>query len=218
REVATAYGLEVAQPAPRALAAPDAGDIDVTIEDPDLCPRYAGAIADVTVGPSPAWMQSRLQAAGGRPIRNIVDITNYVMVELGQPMHAFDLARLSGGRIRVRRARSGEVFRTLDGQLRELTPDMLMIADAERPVAIGGVMGGADSEVSASTTRIVFEAAYFNPLSVRRTSRKLGLKTEASTRFERGGDPKPVPLAMAHACALLDLVGAGPLRATFLHR
>jgi phenylalanyl-tRNA synthetase beta chain len=218
REVATAYGLEIAQPAPVALSAADHADIDVTIEDPDLCPRYAGAVADVTMRPSPGWMQARLQAAGVRPISNIVDITNYVMLELGQPMHAFDFARIGGARIRVRRARPGEALRTLDGQLRELTPDMLMIADAERPIAIGGVMGGADSEVSASTKTIVFEAAYFNPLSARRTSKKLGLKTEASIRFERGGDPNVVATAMARACALLDLIGAGRARGTIVDR
>jgi phenylalanyl-tRNA synthetase beta chain len=218
REVATAYGLEVAQPAPVGLATADRGDIEVDLEDPDLCPRYAGAVADVTMGPSPAWMQARLQAAGVRPISNIVDITNYVMVELGQPMHAFDFARIGGARIRVRRAKPGEVLRTLDGQVRELTPDMLMIADAERPVAIGGVMGGADSEVSPSTKTIVFEAAYFNPLSVRRTSKRLGLKTEASIRFERGSDPNLVAAAMPRACALLDLVGAGRARGPIVDR
>ena len=218
REVATAYGLEVAQPAPVGLATADRSDIEVVIEDPDLCPRYAGAVADVTVGPSPGWMQARLQAAGVCPISNIVDVTNYVMLELGQPMHAFDFARIGGARIRVRRARPGEVLRTLDGQVRELTPDMLMIADAERPVAIGGVMGGADSEVSASTKTIVFEAAYFNPLSVRRTSKRLGLKTEASIRFERGSDPNLVAPAMARACALLELVGAGRARGTIVDR
>jgi phenylalanyl-tRNA synthetase beta chain len=215
REVATAYGLEVVQPAPALLTAGRA-EIEVAIEDPDLCPRYAGAVADVTMGPSPAWMQARLQAAGVRPISNVVDITNYVLLELGQPMHAFDFARIGGARIHVRRARPGETLRTLDGQLRELTTDMLMIADAERPIAIGGVMGGADSEVSASARTVVFEAAYFNPLSVRRTSKKLGLKTEASMRFERGADPNVPAAAMARACGLLELVGAGRARGTIV--
>ena len=233
REVATAYGLQVRRPAVRggdsasadpgtlrltSLKPVDRGDIEVAIENADLCPRYVGAVADVTIGESPAWMQSRLQAAGVRPISNIVDVTNYVMVELGQPMHAFDQARITGGEIRVRTAREGETLRTLDGQLRTLTPDMLMIADAQQPVAIGGVMGGADSEVGPGTRTIVLEAAYFNPLSVRRTSKKLGLKTEASTRFERGADPRLPVTAMERACALLEKIGAGKARGTLVDR
>jgi phenylalanyl-tRNA synthetase beta chain len=189
-------------------------DVAVTIEAPDLCPRYAGAVADVEVGDSPAWMQARLRAAGIRPISNIVDVTNYVLLELGQPMHAFDHARLAGGEIRVRRARNGEALRTLDGQMRPLTSEMLVIADAERPVAIAGVMGGAESEVAASTTVIVLESAFFQPQSVRRTSRTLGLKTEASTRFERGADPRLPVTAMERACALLEAIGAGRPRGT----
>jgi phenylalanyl-tRNA synthetase beta chain len=213
REVATAYGLPLAQAATAAppTDAADAG-IDVVLDDPDLCPRYVGAVADVMMGPSPAWMQARLQATGVRPISNVVDVTNYVMLELGQPMHAFDLARLGGGRIRCRRARAGEKLKTLDGQDRDLTPDMLVIADAERPVAIGGVMGGADSEVSSATRTIVFEAASFQPLSVRRTSRTLGLKTEASIRFERGVDPHLPRTAMERALDLLAQTGAGRRR------
>ncbi|MGH9346544.1 MAG: phenylalanine--tRNA ligase subunit beta [Vicinamibacterales bacterium] len=219
REVAIAYGLPPPRDPPRALpAAVERSDIDVVIESATLCPRYVGAVADVTMGPSPAWMQSRLHAAGVRPISNIVDITNYVMLELGQPMHAFDLARIGGGQIRVRTARAGETLRTLDGQVRDLTPDMLLIADAARPIAIGGVMGGAESEVSAATTAIVLEAAYFNPRSVRRTSRTLGLKTEASTRFERGADPDLPAIATARACALIELTGAGRARGTMIDR
>ena len=205
REVATAYGLQVRRPvvrganppgspgepewlAPQALTltslkAVEKSDIDIVIENADLCPRYAGAVADVTVGPSPDWMQQRLHAAGVRPISNIVDVTNYVLLELGHPMHAFDLATVGGAQIRVRTAKPGEQLRTLDGQMRTLSPDMLVIADADRAVAVAGVMGGADTEVTAGTTAIVLESAYFNPLSVRRTSRKLGLKTEASMRF-----------------------------------
>ncbi len=234
REVATAYGLQVRRPAARgreasnkaepgdlrlaSLKAVEHADIDVVIENAELCPRYVGAVADVTVGPSPAWMQSRLQAAGVRPISNIVDVTNYVMLELGQPMHAFDLAKLGGGQIRVRTAREGEPLKTLDGQTRTLTPDMLTIADAEKPVAIGGVMGGLDSEVTDGTTTIVLEAAYFNPLSVRRTSKKLGLKTEASMRFERGADPRLPVTATERACALLEMIGAGTPRGTLADR
>ena len=225
REVATAYGLQVRRPAVGAgtlgltsLKAVDKGDIDVVIENADLCPRYAGAVADVTVGPSPAWMQQRLTACGVRPISNIVDITNYVLLELGQPMHAFDLTKIGGAQIRVRTARLGEKIRTLDGQTRELTPEMLVIADAERAVAVAGVMGGADSEVADGTAAIVFESAYFNPLSVRRTSRQLGIKTEASMRFERGADPRLPITAMERACALLEAIGAGRARGTVVDR
>jgi len=183
--------------------------VATTIENSDLCPRYAAALADVTVGDSPEWMQSRLRVSGVRPISNIVDVTNYVLLELGQPMHAFDKERLKGNEIRIRTARDGETIRTLDGQLRTLDADMLVIADGERPIAVAGVMGGADSEVTAATKTIVLESAYFNPLSVRRTSKKLGLKTEASIRFERGTDPRLPVTAMERACALLDAIGSG---------
>ena len=225
REIAAAYGLQVRRPAVGAstlslasLKSVERGDVDVVIDDPALCPRYAGAVADVTVRPSPDWMQARLRAAGIRPISNIVDVTNYVLLELGQPMHAFDASRIGGAQIRVRPARAGESLRTLDGQLRELTPEMLVIADAERPMAIAGVMGGADSEVADSTRTIVFESAYFNPLSVRRTSRTLGLKTEASMRFERGADPRLPVTAMERACALLEATGSGTARGTVVDR
>ena len=225
REVATAYGLQVRRPvvgaeqlALTSLKAVEKADIDVVIENPDLCPRYAGAVADVTVGPSPPWLQARLHAAGVRPISNIVDVTNYVLLELGQPMHAFDLAALAGAQIRVRTARPGEKLRTLDGQVRELTPDMLVIADAERATALAGVMGGADSEVTGGTTAIVLESAYFNPRSVRRTSKQAGLKTEASMRFERGADPRLPVTAMERAAALLEAIGAGQARGTVVDR
>jgi phenylalanyl-tRNA synthetase beta chain len=225
REIATAYGLQVRRPvaggsslALTSLKSVEQGDIDIAIESKELCPRYVGAVADVKVGPSPEWMQNRLRAAGVRPISNIVDITNYVLLELGQPMHAFDLTKLGGGAIRVRTARPGETLRTLDGQMRTLTPEMLVIADAERAVAIAGVMGGADSEVSEETQTIVFESAYFTPQQVRRTSKALGLKTEASTRFERGTDPRLPVTAMERACALLELVRAGASRGTLVDR
>jgi phenylalanyl-tRNA synthetase beta chain len=237
REVATAFGLQVRRPAVstairRANAAGESGpalhlaslktveqgDIDVVIENADLCPRYAGAVADVTLGPSPDWMQSRLRAAGVRPTSNIVDITNYVLLELGQPMHAFDQTRLAGRQIRVRTARPGETLTTLDGKRRDLSAEMLVIADAERAVAVAGVMGGADSEVTDDTKTIVFESAYFAPLSVRRTSKALGLKTEASMRFERGTDPRLPVTAMERACALLEMIGAGTARGTVVDR
>jgi phenylalanyl-tRNA synthetase beta chain len=233
REVATAYDLPMRRLVAKgkdsdeetgsslrlaSLKAVEKADIDVVIDNPDLCPRYAGAVADVTVGPSPAWMQARLKAAGVRPISNIVDVTNYVLLEMGQPMHAFDFAKLAAAQIRVRTATPGESIRTLDGQVRALSPDMLVIADAARPVAVAGVMGGGDSEVAEGTTAIVLESAYFNPLSVRRTSRKLALKTEASMRFERGADPRLPVTAMERACALLEAVGAGRARGTVVDR
>ena len=221
REVATAYGLPMAGPAEggRSAHVAEAGPgIEIAIDNPDLCPRYVGGVAEVTVEPSPDWMQARLRAAGVRPISNIVDITNYVLIELGQPMHAFDASLIGGGQIRVRTARAGETLNTLDGQRRALSPDMLVIADAERPIAIAGVMGGANSEVSATTRTIVFESACFNPLSVRRTSRKLGLKTEASMRFERGADPQLPVTALERACALLEQIGAGRKRGTTVDR
>jgi phenylalanyl-tRNA synthetase beta chain len=183
--------------------------IPITIEDPDLCGRYVGATAEVTVGPSPKWLQDRLQACGVRPISNIVDITNYVMLELGQPMHAFDFDKMRGGKVVVRRARAGEKMTTLDGKARTLTADMLVIADADNAEDIGGVMGGANSEITATTTRIVFEAAYFTPAQIRQTSKALGLKTEASTRFERGMDRTAPPRAMTRALELLQKIGAG---------
>jgi phenylalanyl-tRNA synthetase beta chain len=183
--------------------------VTITIEEPELCARYVGAVADVKVGPSPQWMQDRLTACGIRPISNIVDITNYVLLELGQPMHAFDRARLGGGAIVVRRAKQGETLKTLDGKVRPLGTGMLVIADAERAQAIGGVMGGFDSEVTGTTMQIVFEAAWFNPSSVRATSKALGLKTEASMRFERGMDITAPPRAMARALELVEKTGAG---------
>jgi phenylalanyl-tRNA synthetase beta chain len=199
REIATA----------KAVALQTNGNADVTIDAPDLCRRYCAAIADVTVGPSPQWLQDRLTMCGVRPISNIVDITNYVMLELGQPMHAFDLAKMRQGKIIARRAKPGETMTTLDGKKRTLTPDMLVIADAECAEDIGGVMGGASSEITSATKTIAFEAAYFTPSQIRSTSKKLGLKTEASSRFERGADITAPPRAMARACELLEQIGAG---------
>ena len=217
REVATAFGLPLREvPSLADLRDAPAPAVSIDIERPDLCPRYVGALATVAVGPSPDWLQARLRACGVRPINNVVDVTNYVLLELGQPMHAFDLARLSGPAIRVRTARPDETLRTIDGQDRKLAPDMLVIADAERATAVAGVMGGADSEVGSTTTRILLESAYFHPLSVRRTSKALGLKTEASMRFERGADPAAPARALARACALLREIGAGSADGTIL--
>ena len=211
REIATAYELPLREHSAtaKAVALQTNGKVPITIEEPELCCRYVGAIADVKVGPSPKWMQDRLTMCGVRPISNIVDITNYVMLELGQPMHAFDLAKMRHGKIVVRRAKSGESMTTLDGKKRTLSEDMLVIADAECAEDIGGVMGGASSEISNQTTRVAFEAANFAPSQIRSTSRKLGLKTEASMRFERGADRTAPPRAMARALQLLEEIGAG---------
>ena len=181
----------------------------VDLEAPDLCPRYCAQVFAVTIAPSPSWLQERLEAAGVRPINNVVDVTNYVMLEIGQPMHAFDVSRLAGARLVIRRARPDERIRTLDGVDRALEPDMVVIADAERASAIGGVMGGHDSEIGPHTASIALESAYFLPSSIRRTSKRLGLKTEASSRFERGGDIDAPPLGIARAAALLEQIGAG---------
>jgi phenylalanyl-tRNA synthetase beta chain len=207
REIATAYGVPVAEPKGSALQVN--GKLSITIEEPELCGRYVGAVAHVKIGPSPQWMQDRLTRCGVRPISNIVDITNYVMLELGQPMHAFDLAKMRQEKIVVRRAKAGEKMTTLDGKARVLTNQMLVIADAECAEDIGGVMGGASSEISSGTTRIAFEAAYFFPSQIRATSKQLGLKTEASSRFERGADRTAPPRAMARALQLMEQIGAG---------
>jgi phenylalanyl-tRNA synthetase beta chain len=198
-------------------------DFDLELEDPEGCPRYlAVTVGGVAVGPSPRWLVERLEAAGQRAINNVVDLTNFVLLEFGQPLHAFDLDRLQGPAIRVRRARAGETLVTLDGKERTLTPEVLVIADRARPVAIAGVMGGADSEVLSladkktgdaggearaanrmPTTRLLLECAWFDPVRVRRSARALGLSTEASKRFERGVDPEVGPVATARFLSLL---------------
>lgn len=212
RELAAAYRTDLRIPA---VDVPEsdkkAGTLSsVTIEAPDLCPRYAGrVIENVTVGPSPLWLTSRLIAAGQRPINNVVDITNYVLLETGQPLHAFDYEKLAENRIVVRTALDGETILTLDGEERTLSHDMLVIADAERPVAVAGVMGGEESEVGEGTTRIFLESAYFNPTSIRRTARALSMQTEASQHFQRGADPEMVVYAINRAAALMaELCGA----------
>jgi phenylalanyl-tRNA synthetase beta chain len=210
REAATIWGMPLRWSAARpAVPQSGANDIDVRIEAPDLCPRYCAQVFEVKVGSSPSWLVERLEAAGLRSINNVVDVTNYVMLEIGQPMHAFDLDCLGGRALVIRRAREGEKLKTLDGVERLLDKEMLAIADAERATAIGGVMGGADSEVQAGTRAIALESAYFHPPSVRRTSKKLGLKTEASIRFERGGDIDAPPAGIARAAALFERIGAG---------
>jgi len=219
REVSTIYGDEITWPIRTTTPTGDDA-LPVTIDDDAraLCPRYAASVAEVTVGPSPAWMAARLEAAGVRPINNIVDITNYVLLELGHPMHAFDLARLAGGELRIRCARQGERVRTLDGVERALAVDMLVIADGARPQAVAGVMGGADSEVTGRTVRVAFESAWFDPISVRRTSKRLALSTDASFRFERGADIEAPVRAMQRAQRLLDEIGGGAPRGFIVDR
>ncbi len=218
REAATRYRLPLKAVAPPPLRGRE-DELDgllVTIEDAQACPRYTAAIADVTIGPSPTWLARRLEAADVRPINNVVDVTNYVLLETGHPLHAFDLARLGGRELRIRRAAPGERITTLDGQNRALTPEMLVIADATRAQAVGGVMGGADSEVWSGTTTIAIESAYFQPASIRRTSKRLGLSTEASYRFERGADIEAPLRALARTCQLLEQIGAGRVRENWI--
>ncbi|MEX2270539.1 MAG: phenylalanine--tRNA ligase subunit beta [Vicinamibacterales bacterium] len=214
REAAAAWRVELTPPAAGAAAAPGSGlTVPVTIEDKRDCGRYAMQIADVTPGASPAWLAARLEAAGVRPISNVVDISNYVMLEMGHPTHAFDLATLgplaAPAQIIIRRARRGETLVTLDGQTRELDESVLVIADAERAVAIAGVMGGAGTEVRPGTTQIAVESAWFQPARVRVSSKRTGLKTEASARFERGADIEAPPRALQRFMDLLVHIGAG---------
>ena len=187
-----------------------AGITSVAIQDPDLCPRYtARIIKGVKIGPSPLWIRQRLEAVGLRPINNIVDVTNFVMMEMGQPLHAFDFRFLEEGRIVVRRSRQGEPFISLDGKERILKADTLMICDGVKPVAIGGVMGGLNSEVKEDTETVLLESAYFNPASIRSTSRALGMGTDAAFRFERGIDPEGVIRALNRAARLMAELSGG---------
>jgi phenylalanyl-tRNA synthetase beta chain len=182
----------------------------VEIADPDLCNRYVATLVEgVKIGPSPAWMQERIVAAGMRPINNIVDITNYVMMEVGQPLHAFDFDRIGGGKIVVRRPRPGELLTTLDDVQRRLEPEMLVIADATEPVALAGVMGGAESEVSDTTTNVLLESANFNNVSIRRTSNALKMKSEASSRFDKGLSPELSAFAARRATKLIVELAGG---------
>ena len=212
REVTVIEGKELRLPEPRSVKI-DGRSADLTsveIKDPDLCPRYAARLVrGVKIGPSPDWLAKRLEGIGQRPINNVADITNYVLHETGQPLHAFDLQKLSGRRIIVRRASRGEKLRTLDGVDRELTEEMLVIADAQNAVALAGIMGGEDSEISISTTDVLIESAYFDPNSVRRTARRLGMDTEASRRFERGADRENVLRAQERCVELIGELAGG---------
>ncbi len=223
REVAALYGLPFGFPAPESPARVAEGTIDtfvkVTVEDFARCPHYGAAVVvDVNVGPSPAWLRYRLSSLGVRPISNVVDITNLVLFEFGHPIHAFDLDRVRGGSIIVRRARAAEKLKTLDGVVRELDTDDLVICDAEGPVALAGVMGGEGSEIGAGTRRVLIECAYFTPRGVRRSSRRHGLHTESSHRFERGVDRGDAPDVLAHAASLIVELARGSAVSGAIHR
>ena len=188
--------------------------LQVEIQNKEKCPRYAaGIVKNVKIAPSPRWMRERLRASGVRPINNLVDITNYVMLEYGQPMHAFDLRYVKDGKIVVRNAAEGETITTLDCVTRTLSPEMLVIADAEKPIAVAGVMGGEYSGIMEDTNTVVFESAYFEPVQVRRTAKKLGMRTDASARYEKGLDPEGCLRTLERAFELVELLGAGePVR------
>ncbi len=214
RETAVSFGREWHCPAPVVKGCSDGDKVEnyikVGIDAPDLCSRYtARVVKNVKIAPSPLWLRMRLRASGVRPINNIVDITNYVMLEYGQPMHAFDYSCLSGAEIKVRRAADGESFVSLDSKDHTLDSSMLVIADAQKAVALAGVMGGENSEIKDSTTTVVFESACFDGASVRVTAKKNGMRTESSARFEKGLDPENTMGGLARALELVELLGAG---------
>ena len=213
REAAVTFGkeLKLHEPVVEAKAGGNINDMaKIIVEDAALCPRYtARMVKNVKIAPSPRWMRERIRNAGMRPINNIVDITNYVMLEYGQPMHAFDFACVGNNEIHVRTAREGESIRTLDGTERKLTPSMLCICDTDKPVAVAGVMGGENSEIVGDTAMVLFESANFNGTSVRRTATALGMRTDASARFEKGLDPQGTLRAVNRACELIELLGCG---------
>ncbi|MBL9093794.1 MAG: phenylalanine--tRNA ligase subunit beta [Planctomycetaceae bacterium] len=214
REAAVIFGSTLKPPAaaPVESAAKVGESTSVAVECPQLCPRYtARVIRGVKVGPSPAWLQKRLAAIGQPTINNVVDITNYVLMETGQPLHAFDLAKLSGRKIIVREAKAGEKFEAINHKTYTLEPGMCVIADAERPVALGGVMGGADSEVFDATTEVLIESAAFDPLSIRTTARKLALRSDSSYRFERGVDVENADWVSRRCCELILEICGGEL-------
>ena len=213
REAAVTYGKTMAQHEP-VIKGGGVGNLtellDVETPATDLCPRYtARMVRNVKIGPSPKWMRDRLRASGVRPINNIVDITNYVMLEYGQPMHAFDYRYVNGGKIVVRRAEDGETLTTLDGNVRQLNSSMLVIADEHRAVGLAGIMGGENSEIVEDTVDVVFESANFNGTSIRRTALALGMRTEASAKFEKGLDILNTLPAVNRACELVEMLGAG---------
>ena len=219
REAAVTFGKPLNLKAPEFHGSEDklSDSLAVAVENTQLCPRYiAGMVKNVKIGPSPRWMRERLRASGVRPINNLVDITNYVMLEYGQPMHAFDQRYVKDGKIVVRNAKDGEAITTLDGQERQLSPEMLIIADAEKPIAVAGVMGGEYSGIMDDTNTVIFESAYFEPVQVRRTAKKLGMRTDASARYEKGLDPDGCQRTLKRAMELVELLGAGEPVAEFI--
>jgi phenylalanyl-tRNA synthetase beta chain len=214
RELATLYRqpLKKLEVAVKESGAAAKDVVSIEISDPDLCARYCGRVVqNVKVGPSPDWLVKRLEAVGQRSINNVADATNYVLMELGHPLHAFDLSRLNQHKIVVRRAKPGEPLRTLDGTNHTLTHDNLVIADGTHPVALAGVMGGEESEISPNTRDVLLESAWFDPVSIRRTSKSQGFHTEASHRFERGADIQMAPLALDRTAALIQEIAGGEI-------
>lgn len=213
REAAVTFGkeLKLHEPVVKATAQGNIKDmVKIVVEEPELCPRYtARMVRNVKIAPSPAWMRERIRNAGMRPINNVVDITNYVMLEYGQPMHAFDFSCVKNGEIHVRLAKEGETIQTLDGNERKLSTSMLCICDTDRPVGVAGVMGGANSEIEGDTAMVLFESANFNGTSIRRTATALGMRTDASSRYEKGLDVQNTYKAVERACELIELLGAG---------
>ena len=214
REIAAQFRLQLKSPdfSPPQNGAAESTSLaaGVTIENRQLCPRYAARVlSGFTIEESPDWLKTRLQAVGQRPINNIVDITNFVLLEVGHPLHAFDYDKLKEHRVIVRTAEAGECLTTLDGIKRELDSSMLVIGDASRPVAIAGIMGGEESEISQDTRTILLESAYFDPASVRKTAKNLSLGTEASFRFERGADPEIPVKALNRTCRLIQEIAGG---------
>ncbi len=221
REASATFNREINVPVPEFKGIDENIDdaLKVNVQNTNLCRRYcAGIVKNVKIEPSPRWMRERLRACGVRPINNFVDITNYVMLEYGQPMHAFDLRFVKDSSINIRNAVSGEKIVTLDGVERELSEEMLVIADSEKPVAVAGVMGGEYSGIMNDTTEVVFESAYFEPVSVRKTSKKLGLRTDASARYEKGTDPLISMTCLKRAFQLVEELGAGEVVRTVIDK
>ena len=212
REAAATFGKEFKAPVVTVNGNDeDVNDyIKVRVDDPDLCTRYcARVVKNIKIAPSPKWMQTRLAASGIRPINNLVDITNYVMEEYGQPMHAFDLDTVAGRQIIVRRAKDGDEFQTLDGQMRKMDSDVLMICDAEKEIGIAGIMGGENSKITDDVKTVLFEAAVFNGPNIRKSAKRVGLRTDASGKFEKGLDERNAEAAINRACQLIEELGCG---------
>ena len=214
REIAVLFGkaLRVPDPRPQTSGAPVETLTGVAVDAADLCPRFtARVVTGAKIGESPWWLRRRLETLGVRPISNVVDVTNYVMFECGQPLHAYDLDALAGRRLVVRRSRPGETIRAINNKIYELAPDMLVIADAKRPVGVAGVMGGADTEINPATRNILIEAAQFDAMSIRKTARALGLHSPSSYRFERPLDPEVTEWANRRCAELILEVAGGTL-------